>query len=284
MSHKRRRKKETKDMSYNFNRQFSLANISQLAGDDVALFEQLLRDCQSGEVFPAVRDNELYFYFSGGMLYKLKGTKFWRDYNYSKYSQGVDVAGLTSYEIAKLENLKKYPPDEKERGLLDKLYKDCNGSIVMLDIEVRFNMRGVDTGRKTDLLLLNNETGELMFAEGKVFADNRVNVRIGSTPEVIEQVQRYDRLIAELTPERIIGQYQRFVAIINELFGRHFANPQTIIQPSKLLVYNTPKTLNANGKHSKDLIDAELGADNVMWHIKGEKEPTLAEIWAALCR
>jgi hypothetical protein len=271
-------------MSYNFIREFKTTNIAKLAGDDLALFKQLQRDCQSGEVFPAVRKNRLDFYYSGGVLYKLRGTKFWRDFNYSKYSQDVDTTGLTIYEIAKLENLKKYPPDEKERGLLDKLYKNRTGKIVVLDIEVRFNMRGVDTGRKIDLVLLNNDTKELMFVEGKVFSDYRVDVQVGRTPEVIEQVKRYDRLIAGLTPERIIGQYQRFVAIINELFGWNFTIPQTILKPSKLLVYNTPKELNANSIHSKDLIDAELGATNVLWHTKSDKEPSLTEIWDTLCK
>ena len=53
---------------------------------NAALFKLLKDDIAKGEIFPAIRDNELHFYCKGGCLYKLAKGVFLRDSNYEYYN------------------------------------------------------------------------------------------------------------------------------------------------------------------------------------------------------
>lgn len=255
--------------------------------DNSTLFALLTNDIKSGNVFPAVRNNELHFYYKGGCLFKFLKGAFYRDKNYDKYSQGTE--GLSAYEKAKKQNENKYSKSNggaKERQLLDKLYchtfdTDLKSKVVVLDIEV--NLKGnIGWGKKCDLVLFNTETNDLMFVEGKVFSDNRVKCLCGSTPEVIEQVNVYTAAIEEQA-QGILEQYTQYIRIINKLFGTTYTQPQKLIRVAKLLVYETDfAKLTANGRYSIDIITGALGTGNVMW-VEKDVEPTLEEIWNALC-
>ena len=260
----------------------------KLAKDDNAtLFALLKNDVKRGKVFPAVRHNELHFYYKGGCLFKFLKGAFYRDKNYDKYSQHTD--GLPTYEKAKQQNENKYSKtngESKERKLLDELYcntfdSDLKSNVVVLDIEV--NLKGnIGWGKKCDLVLLNTKTDEIMFVEGKVFSDNRVKCLCGSMPEVIRQVNVYTSAIEEQR-HVILEQYAEHIRIINNLFGTTYRPPQKLIEPAKLLVYETDLlNLTVNGRYSIDAITKELGADNVMW-VQKSLEPTLDEIWNAFC-
>ena len=212
-----------------------------------AIFNLLKKDIMSGVVFPAVRKNQIYFYYEGGCLYKFSNGKFMRDKAFEKY--GSEIKGLSSYEIAKKQVENKFTNkmgSVKERRLLNALYSHTFGNerlfdTVVLDIEVNLNGT-VSCGKKCDLVLYNVPSGEIMFVEGKVFADNRVNAKKGNTPEVIEQVNVYSLAIDEQA-QTIINEYANHVDIVNCLFGTQYPLPKKLIQPAKLLVYETPLKL-----------------------------------------
>ena len=263
-----------------FIRRLSGVNIDKLTNNsNVELYTLLKADVEAGVVFPAVRANELHFYYMGGCLYKFQGGRFVRDREYAKYGYGTD--GLTEYEKAKVENKHKYSNAEgqaKERQLLDKLYLHTfalnrNSKAVVLDIEVSIN------GKKCDLVLLNTETDEIMFVEGKVFSDPRVKCEVGRTPEVIEQVKFYTSSIAEHR-EAILTQYAKHIRIVNQLFGTHYKPPKSLIQPAKLLVYETGGGKADNASYSMKLINEYLGVENIMW-VEMDRAPTIDEIWDA---
>ena len=264
-----------------FTRTFNRVQIDKMQKEK--LFENLKADVLKGEVFPAVRKDELHFYYKGGCLYKFSGGSFKRDKNYEKF--GVGFKELTPYERAKKETEARYrngAGGEAERQLLDRLYCHTfnpeNGSeVVVLDIEVNLGGQAV---RKCDLVLLNTETDELMFVEGKVFSDSRVKVAIGFKPEVIEQVNKYTVDI-ESQRQTISEQYARHIEIVNGLFGTSFRPPKAIITPAKLLVYGTPQNPTKNGKYTMQKINAELGAGNVLW-VEGREQPSLEDIWNSL--
>ena len=276
-----------------FTRDFSRVQEDKLKSDtqinkftnesNAKLFERLRADVLKGEVFPAVRINELHFYYKGGCLFKFAEGSFKRNKNYGKY--GTEYEGLPPYERAKKENEEKYKNTsgaEAERRLLDKLYCHTFGlekrsGVVVLDIEVNLGGQSV---RKCDLVLLNTLTDELMFVEGKVFSDSRVNVAIPFTPEVISQVNTYT-LAIESQRQNILEQYARHIEIVNELFGTSFRSPKKLIEPAKLLVYRTPQNLTKNGEYTIDKINGELGTDNVLW-VMGDNHPTLEDIWSAI--
>lgn len=52
-----------------FMRSFDTKIIEQLSGEKVDLYCKLLDDIKQGTVFPAIRKNELHFYYKGGCLF-----------------------------------------------------------------------------------------------------------------------------------------------------------------------------------------------------------------------
>lgn len=251
------------------------------------LYGLLKADVLSGVVFPAVRKNELYFYYQGGCLYKLHKGKFIRDKNYEKY--GKNLTEACQYTKAKKEIEQKFTNvcgNDKERRLLNGLYSatfdpSYTGDAVVLDIEVNFNGM-IGQGKKCDLALYNTKLRTLMFVEGKVFTDKRVNVKVGSVPEVIEQVNGYSRAVEE-QEQTIIEQYENYIDIINKLFDASFASPVSVVKPSKLLVYETPSEPTLNNKYSIDSINLSLGKNNIVW-CKKDEYPSVDEIWYRLCK
>ena len=257
-------------------------SVKLQTGENAGLFALLKKDIAAGKVFPAVRKNELDFYYKGGCLYKFKNGRFQRDGNYERYNK--DTEGLPPYERAKKQNENKFTNtagNSAERQLLDGLYchtfnAGLKKNVVVLDIEVNLNGT-IGGGKKCDLVLFNTLTREIMFVEGKVFSDSRVKTSAGHVPEVISQVGTYTAAIAEQRGI-IISAYGEHVKIVNSLFGTNFIAPQTLIEPAKLLVYETPEAYYDCIK----VIDGALGKNNVLW-LKRGKAPSPDEIWSKLC-
>lgn len=251
------------------------------------IFNLLMNDIKSGFVFPALRKNEIYFYYDGGCLYKFANGCFVRDKAYEKYDR--TVKGLSSYETAKNQIESKFTNtkgNDKERRLLNALYchtycREKELNTVVLDIEVNLN-GNTAKGKKCDMVLYNTHSRELMFVEGKVFYDRRVNVKQGHAPKVIEQVNAYSAAIAE-QKETIINQYENYIVIINSLFGTTYQKPDKLVPTAKLLVYETPLLLNNNNKYSLDTITTALGKNDVVWFEQNER-PSTDEIWNTLCK
>lgn len=271
-----------------FIRSLDEKQISALLSEkNTKLFNLLKKDILSGIVFPAIRKNEVYFYYEGGCLYKFSNGKFTRDKSFEKY--GCEDKNLSPYEIAKKQVENKFTNakgNDKERRLLNALYRHTFGEehlfdTIVLDIEVNLN-GDVARGKKCDLVLYNVPTSEIMFVEGKVFIDSRVNVKHGSMPEVIEQVNIYSAAIDEQA-QTIICQYANHVDIINRLFGTQYPAPKKLVQPAKLLVYETPLSFTENNSYSVDTITSALGSNNVVF-VKKEKRPSTVEIWNSLCK
>lgn len=270
-----------------FIRSFDSSKIKKLSDASAELFAKLKNDTYAGLVFPAVRKGEVHFYYKGGCLYKFNGISFARDKAYGAYSDRTD--GLDEYAKAKRQNENKFTNtggSAKERQLLDRLNshtfnRERKTKTVVLDMEIRLNGT-VGENKKCDMVLLNTETRQIMFVEGKVFSDNRVNRTVGNRPEVIEQVNIYTAGLAEQA-QAIELQYAEHISIINALFGTTYEVNNCLVTTAKLLVYETPKNPNDNGRYSIDAINAALGAENVMWVASGE-EPGIDEIWDALTK
>lgn len=261
--------------------------VALCSDKNIELFNILKKDIIAGVVFPAVRNNQLYFYYEGGCLYKFANSKFSRDKAFEKYA--CKAGDLSLYETAKMQVKNKFTNingNDKERRLLNSLYSSTFGverrfNTIVLDIEVNLNGNMV-RGKKCDLVLYNVQHGAIMFVEGKVFFDNRVNVKRGSMPEVIKQVNTYSAAIEEQA-QTIIKQYANHIKIINNLFGTNYSTPKKLIRPAKLLVYETPLELTENNLYSISTITAALGTNNTVWFNQNER-PSTDEIWNSLCK
>ncbi|MDD4576295.1 MAG: hypothetical protein PHI36_07700 [Bacteroidales bacterium] len=269
-----------------FTRRFD--KIARLKSEPI--FARLKADIvkSEAEVFPAVRVGAIDFYYKGGLLYRYDDY-FMRDKRYEKILYQHGIVTQDKYEKAKQQNKNKNTNKRgtiTERQLLDKLNKhtfDPNRKtkIVVLDIEIRLPSK-TNLSQKCDMVLLNTKTNEIMFVEGKVFKDKRVNVEIGRIPEVINQVKKY----SETIKRQIINiekQYGEHIRIINELFDTNYNPKVKLISSAKLLVYGTPKNPNANGKAVIEKINNELCENNVFW-VYGDEEPSIDEIWNNLYR
>lgn len=251
------------------------------------LFNLLKNDIKRGIVFPAIRKNQIYFYYEGGCLYRFSNGSFSRDKAFEKYSCATE--DLSPYEMAKKQVENKFTNakgNDKERRLLNALYchtynAACRCNTIVLDIEVNLNSL-ISRGKKCDLVLYNTLSRELMFVEGKVFYDRRVNVKCGNMPEVIKQVNTYSAAVAE-QKQTIIKQYENYIDIINSLFGTAYQKPERLNQSAKLLVYETPLSPTDNNIYSIDNVTAALGKNNVVWFKQNER-PSIDEIWNALCK
>ncbi|MCH5156263.1 MAG: hypothetical protein J1G02_00115 [Clostridiales bacterium] len=268
-----------------FIRSFSDSKIERLeSAHNAHTFALLKADVLKGEVFPAVRNERIDFYYLGGCLYSYAGT-FFRDPEWEKFSDNTD--GLSPYDKAKKQVENKYAEvngGSAERKKLNALYRqsfasDRSSQVVVLDIEIGLG-KVKKKNQKCDLLLLNNQTSEIIFVEGKVYKDPRVRSAVGQKIEVIDQVNDYTEAIVTQS-DTILQQYCEYVNIVNKLFGTSYAPPQKLITPAKLLVYDTGVGREVNIRYTVETTNNALGANSVMWVAHGE-EPSLEQIWKAL--
>jgi len=272
-----------------FIRKFDIRKFDNLTGQDAKLYDRLRADIFAGVVFPAVRAGKIDFYHAGGRLYSFDGIGFKRNPNYSKYDTGT--VGLDFYEKAKQENKNKFisgAGEARERQLLDSLnnhtFSSRKTDTVVLDIEVRLNGSIYGT-KKCDMVLLNTKTNQIMFVEGKLFSNKDVHVAVGFRPKVIEQVARYTAAIAE-QGQGIVEQYGNHIKVINELYGTAYSLQVRLIEKAKLLVYDAPSKPRQNAIHTIKILNEIVGEENVaiFEKVTEGQEPTLNEIWEALCK
>lgn len=270
-----------------FIRSFSDSKIAKLTIDQNAeTFALLKEDVAKGIVFPAVRNERIDFYYLGGCLYSFGGT-FFRDKEWEKFSE--NTKGLSEYCKAKKQVENKFAKmhgGSAERKILNELYSQTfasnrSSAVVVLDIEISLG-KVDDKSQKCDLLLLNTQTDEIMFVEGKVYSDPRVRSAVGQKIEVIDQVNAYTTVV-ERQSETILAQYAEHVRILNKLFGTNYNPPKKLLMPVRLLVYETGIGKEVNIRYTVETVSNVLGANNVMWV---EREPVVApsleQIWAAL--
>ena len=270
-----------------FIRSFSNLKIARFTSDNNAdTFALLKADVLSGKVFPAVRNERIDFYYLGGCLYSFGGT-FFRDREWEKFSKNTD--GLTEYDKAKKQVENKFAHmhgGSAERKLLNELYCQTfasyrSSAVVVLDIEVSLG-KVDDKNQKCDLLLLNTQTDEIMFVEGKVYSDPRVRSAVGQKVEVIDQVNAYTTAVARQA-DTILEQYREHVRIVNEVFNTDYNPPKKLLMPVKLLVYETGVGKEVNIRYTVETVNNALGVNNVMWVEKDPAtKPTLEQIWIAL--
>lgn len=284
----------------------------------------LLPDIKAGDVFPAIRDEEVHFYYSGGCMFKYTGDDFkfnrsyfkpdfqtvttkenWKDYKITSDIYEKDYASLpfickdiVGFDFCKeYENIKKVVKqkfykknDEKsiaERKYLEKLYPFTFGSensdVIVLDIEVRANFITKITNAeyaKCDLVLYNTLESELQFIEAKLCSDKRVKSS-GMLPEVIEQIEKYNSWFKEKEDrDSILENYKNYISIINELFEIKLAEPNTLKDTIKLVLFEGNDYY--QNKHLHKLVNSTIRADNIAYYSTDQKV-TNKKIWDDKC-
>jgi len=269
----------------------------------------------NGIVFPALRVNRLDFYCGGGVLLEYNGSSFKRNPAYSEEIKNkLDSEGQTSKRPISEEayherhakdfmsnysnfiNENRYHFGKRgqpqERQYLERLYPytykgDSFPEVCVLDIEIRFNVDG--SQKKCDMLLFNSEKSEIMFVEGKIYADDRMTCGVDDRPpKVIDQITEYTNIIKKYS-HTIEEQYTRYISIMSQLiFGIACEKKLKLIPAVKLLVYETPKAEDITNKpqyrNRRNLIKKveQAGIGSLWIETRKSHEYSLVDIWEKL--
>ncbi|ABR49258.1 hypothetical protein Amet_3119 [Alkaliphilus metalliredigens QYMF] len=279
-----------------FKRGFEGFDLSMFIGEEI--YQYIKKDIDHGEIFPALRDNRIDFYYEGGCIFQYKNNRFSYNPAYLKYNEEKYKPQNSKNSIFKNHNfdLKTFYEDlkqgvknrfttknnkETERQFLSRLYKSTHSckesNTVVLDIEIRFNK--VD-GKKCDLMLYNNQKKKLMLVEAKVVGNKYLVSK--TTPKVIDQVREYSSWINE-GAETFTKQYSYYIEFMNSVFDKNLNNDiKDICKSAKLIIFETEKKTIID-KH-KQKLQVGLGKGNV-WFVskdKSQENIDIDTIWKML--
>lgn len=221
-------------------------------------FNDHLKDMvTNGEMFAAIRENTLDFYYIGRRA--VRRTR--NNYRINKfYTDGVPRKGSpeTSFMpddpgfeygtlLANCMLKAKSAPEAKQISQLYEPYSFLSkhsdkNKPVLIDIEVRFaslreNANDKDNDR-IDLVFFMPKKEALMFVEVKRRKDPRIRAE-NKNPDVVGQVVFYREQI-EKRKEKIIEAYKNVAQTMNEIFGHSFPKPSNIIPSVPILVVDDP--------------------------------------------
>ena len=235
--------------------------------------DKLLPDIKKQIVFPAIRENEIMFYYYNSLLFKYDGIfkthpKFAfvpSEYKKSYVSDGNEVGKIANfydgYENIK-ERAKLYASPEAIG-----VYSICksgnaisNSKYIVLDTEIAFEktkelepkgtINQIETEiteessqkgnaqDRIDILLYGIKEKELLFVEAKHFSNN--GIWTSSEKDVVSQIKRYNYVIAQ-KKEEILDSYKKYINNINELFADNLIDnlpePETIYPQCGLIIF-----------------------------------------------
>ena len=235
-------------------------------------FNFLLDDIKKGEVFPALRKNEIHFYYAGQRLCRFK-SKEWREV----FMEMKTPQTLQEYTDIKLACKKK-----GERNILTYMFKlyspyypNANQEVKLLDYEIGFPQLHEFGNCQIDLLFLYVPAKTLIFVEAKEADDYRINIttKDGETAQdlysrlkVKKQIEKYKN---NLQRSEIAGAYRECISVISEIFDINLPYDGLSIYPNpKLFVYGKPTE---NGKTCLMTLETVLGKNDYIFHQNPEE-------------
>ena len=165
------------------------------------MFEEIRKDILAGDVFPALRENEIHLYHEGGRVLRIRPKSA---YTHERYSEGRGDGEKSLYPLTKhkYEEIKAAvkcrnskplagrDDQYREAWIVSRLFKRFSAwssqadktQPRLIDIEVRFRRdKNTCKPQMIDLLFLRNE-GRLTFVEVKRQYDSRVRSRSKDDP------------------------------------------------------------------------------------------------------
>ena len=131
------------------------------------------------------------------------------------------------------------------------------------------------TQDRIDILLFDTESRTLKFVEAKHFS----NPEIWSTktPKVINQIKRYEEQITTKKAE-IIGEYTKYVKIVNDIFGKNLPLPIDVEDKVTLLIFGFDR--NQQQGRLKELVKQNPAYNGHIVYDKGDiKGIILKTLW-----
>ncbi len=213
--------------------------------------EHLLGDIRSGEVFPAIRNNRVDFYYGGGKLFAYTTEGFVTHIKYAAVFEGEknyvkesDLPNLkhidcfaSRYDRIK-ENCARYAGREAQGvsstfGAFGSFVRGEDPRIIPLDIEISFSAEKADadaepfeadssirTTDRIDILFYDTEKRVLRFCEAKHFTNSELWAPAGKNPKVVGQLDRYKKQIQKQIQKKncpLFTVYATYVKLLNQL-------------------------------------------------------------------
>ena len=233
-----------------FERIFNQELIYILKSD--LLFQKLVSD---NEVFPAIRNNYIDFYYRGCGLCKYDNQGYTTHQKYATlwmekpqyirhggaHSIALSKDFLQDYELIKA-NCRTYASGERKAvsriSVLKPYHRLLSDDVVVLDTEIAFESYIDDRERdQPDLLLFNLLKKSLRFVEAKLFTNDQLWASPGNKAEVFTRIKEYELQIANRRQEILEG-YRNYVLIANDLFDVNLPLPEIIEDQVNLLIFD----------------------------------------------
>ena len=214
------------------------------------VFSEMLSDIRAGRVFPTLRENEIHLYHEGGRLLRIRPQSA---YTHRVYAEGAGVGEVSvpPLTIGKYREIKERCRDHNSKPLTDcqhretwivsRLFKRFSvwadnadpHQPKLIDIEVRLRHDQGRSAEMVDLLFLDDDA-RLTFVEVKRQHDNRI--RSQKTPEVVEQVRRYEAALSQDQGIFLSG-YRAVGSVLSVAFGlKPFVAPKAVFRRVPILV------------------------------------------------
>ncbi|MGI5880259.1 MAG: hypothetical protein ACOX6L_06660 [Syntrophomonadaceae bacterium] len=212
------------------------------------LFQKRLRpDIDSGDVFPAIRNNRIDFYCGGGKLFSYSNDGF---KTHQKYASIIDQPVNDYISATDLSNACLIKSFDSGYGRIKELCQRYSGieatgvsyllkrfsivkfgmneNIVAIDIEaamLNVDDEAAQTTDRIDLVLYNQKARKIHFVEVKDYSNKELWSK--GTPKVVVQIERYEKQIIKRKAE-ILTAYQTHVNSLNKLFDLNINFPQYV--------------------------------------------------------
>jgi hypothetical protein len=263
----------------------------------------LIADLGAGQVFPAIRKNEVHFYYGGARLcvYKERDGQMHTNNRYLGIREGKSRDVLIKKEWstqAKYNEIKdtckNHRSPDSELRIVSELFPEFSIAALsdltadrtrLLDIECRFP--GVE--KPADLASKAQEMIDCLFLTSKgtsVFVEvkrttNKAARSSGQRAGVIDQLKGYRKqLQAEEKRNEIKDVYTRVINTLGQILKRKdLQSPKTVFKSVPLLIVGPA----ASSPHSKevwqrDLLAAPLSLDSDIIGIDGRDERVVAPL------
>ena len=215
--------------------------------------DKLLPDIKSGNVFPAIRNDVIDFYYYNSLLFEYDGEfkthpKFaFVPEKYGKHyvTDGKKVGNVTDFYNG-YKNIKERAKLYTSVEAIGVHYICKNGNLLLnkdyiaLDIEVAFEKiknepegtlnhfenaeeeKKLKDQNRIDVLLYSIKEKQLLFVEAKHYTNGEI--WSNGTPKVVSQVKRYNDII-KMKNDEILKSYQKYIENLNNLFEDELEKP-----------------------------------------------------------
>ncbi len=266
--------------------------------DNKIFNDKLSPDVKSGNVFAALRNNEVDFYYKGGKLFSFNNKGLSTHVKYATTPEDNASNYVTENEFSqkcrnsikdfnedydKIKNNCKLYSKGTEAACVSYLYKkysfiNISEDIIILDIEV--SLKSEEDSDKNqdriDILLYSNRERALKFIEAKLYTNKEI--RSTTKPAVIKQVEGYGSQIKNKKNE-ILDAYKNYINVMNGLFSLNIKEPTDVLPGAGLYIFGFDDD---QKKGNLCQIEEKLKENNIKYYSLGNPENIkIQALWKA---